>query len=62
MGKTRRNPLTKEELKEVHEFRAKKKREYDELLKQLWKDQIEELRRIGHGDNNQEQGKSIHEE
>lgn len=62
MSKTRRTPLTKEEIKEHHEFKKKKKEVEEKYLEQFLEEQYEELRHPGLRDNDQEQGKSVHEE
>ena len=60
MGKTRRTPLTNEEIKEHHEFKRIVRLNNKLLLEQFWKDQLEELRHIGLRDHDKEQGESVH--
>ncbi len=59
MSKTRRTILTKEEIKEHHEARKKKKEVEEKYLEQLLEEQYEELRDVGRGDLDPEQGVAI---
>ena len=52
-----KQPLTRAELKERHEFKRKKKEIQTELDDEEYK---EELRRSGRGDDDQEQGELLH--
>lgn len=50
MSKTRRTPLTKEEIKEHHEARKKKLENERKYLEQFLEEQYEELRHPGLSD------------